>query len=60
MTGQEFAAELNRTLRERRAERELDKNESRADGPRDPALVPGFQGPEMSGRGRDFTQRKAT
>lgn len=27
-TGREFAAELSRTLRERRAEREMDKNES--------------------------------
>lgn len=27
LTGKEFAAELNRTLRERRAERELDKND---------------------------------
>ena len=28
LTGREFAVELNRTLRERRAERELDKSES--------------------------------
>jgi predicted RNA-binding protein with PIN domain len=27
LTGKEFAAELNRTLRERRAEREMDKND---------------------------------
>jgi predicted RNA-binding protein with PIN domain len=29
LTGREFAAELNRTLRERRAEREMDKHENR-------------------------------